>query len=146
MKERIGIITTVLIAGVLLALINVIEFKTAFIITGILLTYEAINLFYDSYKKLLIVIKFRQFKKWHGKEFTATISGQELKGLISIESTENGQAFAYLCFDETIIGAESEHDYAVLEDKQGFKHAWFIGFGDKDSLNIAGIENLIIKK
>lgn len=145
MKERIGIITGGLIVGLLLAWIGLIGFKIVFIIIGSIMAYEGYCLMSSNYKFMRDKLKAKYVKRWHGKDFTASICGQEIKGKVSTQTLKHNTNFVYLCFDVNIVGAEDSHDYAELEDTQGFRHAWFIGFGDKDSLNMASVENLIIK-
>ena len=144
-RLRIGLITGILLVGLLLAYWQIIEFRDV-IFMGVLVVYEMTVLLRFNYMQIMDRIRVRNVLKHHGKEFTADICGLAISGKIAIESAESGTNFAYLCFDEEIRGADFSGDYATLSDKLGFNNAWFVGFLDEESLHMAGVMNLTIKK
>lgn len=140
-KLRIKIMTLIVVAITLLALCHVVEWKYLIICGGVLLIYEALILAQLNYYKIMDMINVKRLRKYDGKEYEAVISGVKVSGKISVQ--ESGKTwFAYLCFNEDLQGAA----YIDLKEKHGYKHAWFVAFLNADSLKIAGVKKLTIKK
>lgn len=137
--------TLIVVAITLLALCHVVEWKYLIICAGILLIYEALILAQLNYYKIMDMINANRLRKYDGKEYEAVISGVKVSGKISVQ--EGGKTwFAYLCFNEDLQGADFDHSYADLKERHGYKHAWFVAFLNADSLKMAGVEKLTIKK